>query len=160
MRELPLFGGNGRAPRRTTGQPPWRLLTDWTTAAGLDGSGLLALVAGGRAAEGIHLATLGYETIVIHPDDAAAEAAEQAAHVHHVAADPADLPAEWILRFDLVLAVDVAPPVEVLAAQGILVALTAAAVETPDGLVEVDHEWGADPDESGTERHRTVLARL
>ncbi|MGA8851743.1 MAG: hypothetical protein WB508_08490, partial [Aeromicrobium sp.] len=63
---------------------PRRLLTDWTTSAGVDGTGLLALVLGGATPEGIHLATLGYETFVLHVDDSAADAAQQAAHVHHV----------------------------------------------------------------------------
>ena len=134
---------------------PRRLLTDWTTSAGLDGAGLLALVLGGATAEGIHLATLGYETFVLHADEAAAESAEQAAHVHHVAGDPSALPEQWDRRFDLVVAIDAEPAVDQVAAAGLLFVVSASPIPVPDGLAEVLREGVEAPD-----RQRVVLARL
>ena len=43
-------------PSRSRPTAPRRVLTDWTTSAGVDGTGLLALVLGGATAEAIHLA--------------------------------------------------------------------------------------------------------
>lgn len=139
---------------------PRRLLTDWTTNAGVDGTGLLALVLGGATAEGIHLATLGYETFVLHPDDAAAGSAEQAAHVHPVVADPAALPGEWTGRFDLVVAIDTAPAVDQVAPSGLLFTTSADPLDAPEGVVEVLGETVEDPAEPGRTIHRAVWARL
>lgn len=76
---------------------PRRILTDWTSSSGLAGDGLLALVAGSEVtAEGIHLATLGYEVFVLGSGD-------DLAHVYHVESEPAQLPAEWNERFGLVV---------------------------------------------------------
>jgi len=129
------------------------VLTDWTTTAGVDGTGLLALVTGGATAEGIHLATLGYEVFVLHPDQAAADAAEDAAHVHPVAAAPAALPDEWSERFDLVVALDGDLPSDVVAPQGIALVVAAEPTEV-DGFTRVVAEQTPD---GGV---RTVLARL
>lgn len=139
---------------------PRRLLTDWTTNAGVDGTGLLALVLGGATAEGIHLATLGYETFVLHADDAAVEAATQAAHVHHVVADPAALPEQWYQRFDLVVAIDVAPAVDQVAPAGLVFVTSPDSIAVSDGLSEVLHESAEDPDQPGAVVERIVLVRL
>ncbi len=139
---------------------PRRLLTDWTTSAGLDGTGLLALVLGGSTAEGIHLATLGYETFVLHTTDEAAESAEQAAHVHHVVADPAALPGEWSGRFDLVIALDAPPAPDQVAPAGILFISSTDPVGVPTDFAEVISEHVEDPEQPGVERWRSVLARL
>lgn len=147
-------------PDRTKRLAPRRLLTDWTTSAGVDGTGLLALVLGGATAEGIHLATLGYEVFVLHPDDADVEAAEQAAHVHHVAADPAALPEQWRRRFDLVVAIDTAPAVEQVAEAGLLIMVSAGPIDVPDGLERVQRDEVEDPARPGAGLERVVLARL
>ena len=132
------------------------MLTDWTTVAGLDGTGLLALVTAGATAEGIHLATLGYEVFVAHSSPEDAEVAEIAAHVHHVAVDLTDLPAEWAGRFALVAAMDGVVPAQAVAPQGLVVAIADEAVEH-DGLTQVV----AEPvDDDGSPRVRTVMAAL
>lgn len=147
---------------RPSGRPrePRRLLTDWTTSAGVDGAGLLALVLGGATAEGIHLATLGYEAFVLHADETSAEAAEQAAHVHHVVADPADLPEEWHRRFDLVVALDHQPAVDQVAPAGLLLVVSAAPIPVPEGLEEVLREEIENPADPEAVYERAVLARL
>lgn len=132
---------------------PRRALTDWTTVAGLDGAGLLALVTGGATAEGIHLATLGYEVFVLHVDDVAAAEAEAPPHVHHVTARADELPAEWTDRFDLVVALDGAVVTSVLAPQGLLLVVADGPVELP-GLTSLI----AEPIDDG--QVRSVLARL
>lgn len=140
----------------TEGAAPRRVLTDWTTVAGLDGTGLLALVTAGASPEGIHLATLGYEVFVLHADQADADAAESAAHVHHVAAEVTALPAEWEGRFALVVALDAVVPDQVVAAQGLVVALADGPLDHP-GLTRVVAE---EVEDGGTVKVRTVLARL
>lgn len=147
-------------PDRTKRLAPRRLLTDWTTSAGVDGTGLLALVLGGATAEGIHLATLGYEVFVLHADDATAEIAESAAHVHHVAADAGGLPEQWHRRFDLVVAIDAAPTVDQVAPAGLLFVVSADAITLPDGLQEVLREEVENPAQPGVPSVRVVLARL
>jgi D-arabinose 1-dehydrogenase-like Zn-dependent alcohol dehydrogenase len=137
---------------------PRRLLTDWTTSAGLDGAGLLALVLGGATAEGIHLATLGYEVFVLHADEAAAEAAQQTAHVHHVAADHTGLPDQWRRRFDLVVAIDVPPAVEQVADAGLLLVVGPTVPPAPRGLEEVLREAAVGAGDDA--RVRAVWARL
>lgn len=138
---------------------PRRLLTDWTTSAGLDGTGLLALVLDGATPEGIHLATLGYEVFVLHADDAAAGAAEQAAHVHHVASDSSALPAEWSGRFDLVVAIDAVLPVDQLAPAGVLFVASTGSIEAPGDLIEVLRQRFDDPERPGVQIERAVLMR-
>ncbi len=147
-------------PSRSRPTAPRRVLTDWTTSAGVDGTGLLALVLGGATAEGIHLATLGYEVFVLHADDASAAAAETAGHVHHVATDPAGLPEPWHRRFDLVVAIDVPPTPDQVGPAGLLVAVSDAPLPTADGLDEVVHDRVEDPDRPGVELHRAVHVRL
>ncbi len=144
-------------PDRTRRQSPRRLLTDWTTSAGVDGTGLLALVLGGATAEGIHLATLGYEVFVLHADDVSAEGAEQAVHVHHVAADPAALPEPWHRRFDLVVAIDTAPAVDQVAAAGLLFVVSAVPIDVPEGFQRVLRD---EVEDAGRQGERSVLARL
>lgn len=139
---------------------PRRLLTDWTTSAGVDGNGLLALVLGGATAEGIHLATLGYEVFVLHADDASAEAAQRAAHVHHVVADAAALPGEWDRRFDLVVAIQAEPAVEQVAPAGLAFVISSNPAEAPVGLAEVLRDQVEDPDRPDHPFHRSVFARL
>jgi len=141
---------------KRAGGAPSRVLTDWTTVAGLDGAGLLALVTAGATAEGIHLATLGYEVFVLHVDAADAEAAEEAAHVHHVGVDVAALPVEWNQRFALIVALDGVVPVGALAPQGLVVAIADTAIEV-SGLTQVRAE---EVDDDGAMRVRTVLADL
>lgn len=137
---------------------PRRLLTDWTTTAGVAGDGLLALVAGdGVTAEGIHLATLGYEVFVLGPGD-------DLTHVHHVDVPADDLPEVWRDRFALVVTFDASPAAAlapVLADGGLLVVL-AGTDERLDlaGLVEVTRESGPDPDEPDVDRVRVVAARV
>jgi len=135
---------------------PRRALTDWTTTAGADGAGLLALVTGGATAEGIHLATLGYEVFVLHDNQVSADAAEQASHVHPVVASPAALPQEWAQRFDLVVALDGDLPVEAIAPQGLAVVFDDHAAEV-DELTTVVAEQVDDGQSRGV---RTILARL
>ena len=131
------------------------MLTDWTTVAGVDGSGLLALVTGAATAEGIHLATLGYEVFVTHPDATSVDDAEAPSHVHHVVA-PDVLPEAWPGRFDLVVALDGAPPVAAVAPQGLVLVVADEATEL-DGLRVLATE---EVRELGEVRTRTVLARL
>lgn len=126
-------------PRNPSGVAPQRRLTDWTTTAGVDGSGLLALVTGGAAPEAIHLATLGYEAFVLHADQSSADAAEQATHVHHVVADPESLPAEWSDRFGLVVSMDGQVPGGVVAPQGLVVTFSSGDLDLP-GLTHVAAE--------------------
>ncbi|MGJ9421607.1 hypothetical protein [Aeromicrobium sp. CF3.5] len=147
-------------PDRIKRQSPRRLLTDWTTSAGVDGTGLLALVLEGATAEGIHLATLGYEVFVLHADDVSAGAAEQAVHVHHVAGDPAALPEPWRRRFDLVVAIDAAPAVEQVAPAGLLFVVSADSIDVPEGLERVLRDEVEDPGQPGAVLERSVLARL
>jgi len=132
---------------------PRRVLTDWTTMAGVDGTGLLALVTGGATAEGIHLATLGYEVFVLHTDQEAADAAEQAAHVHPVVASPVALPDEWTERFDLVVALDGDLPSTAVAPQGVAFVVADEPVHL-EGFTRVIDERVAD---GGV---RTVLVSL
>lgn len=132
---------------------PHRRLTDWTTTAGLDGSGLLALVTSGATAEGIHLATLGYEVFVLHGSQASADAADTAAHVHAVVADPVALPPEWTDRFDLVVAEHGHVPAGVVAPQGLLVVFS-------DGPVEVDGLTHVTTDQLEDGGRRSVWVRL
>ena len=81
---------------------PRRLLTDWTTEAGIAGEGLLALVAGDDAVpEAVHLATLGYEVFVL---DAVTPDADTPPRVHVVDVAPAEVPTPWHDRFALVVA--------------------------------------------------------
>lgn len=152
----------GGAPLRGPKAPPRRLLTDWTTTAGVSGDGLLALVAAQDAmAEAIHLATLGYEVFVLDavtPDDAT----PPPVHVVDVAASA--LPGEWHGRFALVVA-DVASSaaaVPCVAEAGLLVVLGDAPVppDVAPGLVEVLVEVGPDPESPAVERFRSVHARL
>lgn len=149
-------------PVRGPKAPPRRLLTDWTTTAGVAGHGLTALVAAHDAvADAIHLATLGYEVFVLDgttPDDAT----PPPVHVVDVAA--ADLPEAWRGRFALVVAdaATSATVVTCVADAGLLVVLGDAPV--PDGLapglVEVAVDVGPDPDAPVVERFRAVHARL
>lgn len=145
------------SPRRP-GDQPRRLLTDWTTTAGVAGDGLLALVAGDMVTpEGIHLATLGYEVFVLGSGD-------DLARVHHVDVAAEALPAEWKGRFALVVTFDpstTAALAGTVAEGGLLVAMGAVGRE-PDlsGLSEVLREQGPDPDEPTTDRFRLVAARL
>ncbi len=149
-------------PRRGPKAAPRRLLTDWTTTAGVSGDGLVALVAADDAvAEAIHLATLGYEVFVLDlltPDAATPE------RVHVVPIGASDVPVEWHDRFALVVADADASAVVVpcVAPAGLLVVLGDAPV--PDGLapglVEVLVEVGPDPDAPTLERFRSVHARL
>lgn len=131
---------------------PRRALTDWTTVAGLDGTGLLALVTDGADAEAIHLATLGYEVFVLH---GASPDAERPAHVHHVVADVGDLPTEWRRRFGLVVTLGATPPVDVVADHGLLVSLSEAPIEDPHDFTRVAREsTGHEPST------RTVWVRM
>ena len=137
---------------------PRRLLTDWTTTAGVAGDGLLALVAGDAVtAEGIHLATLGYEVFVLGSGD-------DLTHVHHVDLPAADLPEQWRDRFALVVTFDAAaaPALAPVLADGGLLVVVAGADDSVDlaGLVEVARESGADPDEPDADRVRIVAARV
>lgn len=138
---------------RTGAGAPRRVLTDWTTMAGVDGTGLLALVTGGATAEGIHLATLGYEVFVLHSDQAGVDAAESAAHVHPVVASTAALPDQWSERFDLVVALDGDLPADAVAPQGIALVVATAAVEVI-GFTRVVTEQVSDGES------RTVLVKL
>lgn len=149
-------------PVRGPKASPRRLLTDWTTTAGVSGDGLLALVAAVDAvAEAIHLATLGYEVFVLDrvtPDDATPP------RVHVVDVAPSQVPPEWDARFALVVA-DVeasAAVVSCVAEAGLLVVLgdAPAPPDLAPGLVEVLVESGPDPDSPGVERFRSVHARL
>ncbi|MEH3033854.1 MAG: hypothetical protein PGN07_07385 [Aeromicrobium erythreum] len=137
---------------------PRRLLTDWTTTAGVAGDGLLALVVGpGTTAEGVHLATLGYEVFVL-------DAGDDLTHVHHVDVAPRDVPDAWYDRFALVVSFggdDLPALVPVLAEGGLLVVLgDAGAPLDLSGLVEVTREQGPDPDEPAVERVRVVAVRV
>ncbi|MCX6408761.1 MAG: hypothetical protein NTV28_17765 [Propionibacteriales bacterium] len=141
---------------------PRRLLTDWTTPAGVAGDGLAALVAAADSvADAIHLATLGYEVFVLDPVTPDA-AAPPPVHVVDLAAG--DLPDAWHGRFALVVA-DAATSAQVVpcvAEAGLLVVVDDAPVP-PDlapGLVEVVVEVGPDPDAPSVERFRAVHARL
>lgn len=142
--------------------PPRRLLTDWTTTAGVAGDGLAALVAADDAvADAIHLATLGYEVFVLDgttPDDAAPP------RVHVVDVAAADLPDAWHRRFALVVADAAAsvPAAACVADAGLLVVIGDAPVpaDVAPGLVEVTVEVGPDPDAPAVERFRAVHARL
>jgi hypothetical protein len=152
----------GGVPVRGPKAPPRRLLTDWTTTAGVAGDGLAALVAAHDAvAEAIHLATLGYEVFVLDgttPD----AAAPPPVHVVDVAA--AALPDAWHGRFALVVADPASAPsvVPCVADAGLLVVLGDAPVPAglAPGLVEVTVEVGPDPDAPAVERFRAVHARL
>jgi len=124
--------------------------------AGLDGTGLLALVTAGATAEGIHLATLGYEVFVLHASQGDADIAEAAMHVHHVAAEATALPAAWEGRFALVVALDGAVPEHVVAPQGLVMALADGPLDQT-GLTRVVAE---EVQEGASVRVRTVLARL
>lgn len=158
---------------RGPGGSPRRLLTDWTTEAGIAGEGLLALVAGDDAVpEAVHLATLGYEVFVL---DAVTSDADTPPRVHVVDVAPADVPGEWHGRFALVVA-DVADAgalpgalASCVAPAGLLLVLGHAPVPSPlvdaevAGLAEVRTEVGPDPDargDEGADRFRVVLARL
>lgn len=152
----------GGAPLRGPKAPPRRLLTDWTTTAGVAGDGLAALVTAADAvAEAIHLATLGYEVFVLDtvtPDDAT----PPRVHVVPIAAD--EVPEVWHDRFALVVA-DVASSAVVVpcvAEAGLLVVIGEAPVpsDLAPGLVEVRVEVGPDPDSPVVERFRAVHARL
>ncbi|WP_375000267.1 hypothetical protein [Aeromicrobium sp. CTD01-1L150] len=143
---------------------PRRLLTDWTTTAGLAGDGLLALVAGDEVTpEGIHLATLGYEVFVLGPH---VEAAQDLARVHHVAVDVAAeaLPQQWQSRFALAVTFDPALTPQLagtLAVGGLLVAVGEAGADVDlSTLTEVLHEQGPDPDSPQAERFRLVAAHV
>ena len=145
------------SPRRPSDQPR-RLLTDWTTTAGVAGDGLLALVAGdGVTPEGIHLATLGYEVFVLGAGD-------DLARVHHVDVAADALPEQWRARFALVVTFDptlVPPLASTVADGGLVVALGDVGQDVQlAGLAEVLHEQGPDPDEESVERFRLVAARL
>ena len=140
-----------------------RLLTDWTTTAGLDGAGLLALVVGDAVLpDALHLATLGYEVFAVTD----AGGAEAPGRVHVVDVAPADVPEVWQGRFGLVvvladLGADALTAVNAcLGVGGVLVVIGAG--ETPDvpGLEPVVVDRGADPQDPRTERFRAVWARL
>lgn len=142
--------------------PPRRLLTDWTTTAGVAGDGLAALVAAHDAvAEAIHLATLGYEVFVLD-GTTSDDATPPPVHVVDVAA--ADLPEAWHGRFALVVADPASSRAVVpcVAEAGLLVVLGDAPVpgDVAPGLVEVAVEVGPDPDAPAVERFRAVHARL
>lgn len=157
-----MSGAERRVPRRGAKAAPRRLLTDWTTTAGVSGDGLLALVTADDAvAEAIHLATLGYEVFVLDattPDDATP------APVHVVPVAAAQVPAQWHDRFALVVA-DPATSRDVVACvapAGLLVVIgdAPAPADPAPGLVEVLVESGPDPDAPTVERFRSVHARL
>lgn len=144
--------------QRRPGDPPRRLLTDWTTSAGVAGDGLLALVAGdGVTPEGIHLATLGYEVFVLGVGD-------DLSRVHHVDVPATELPPPWRERFALVVTFDpdqAAALVPTLADGGLLVVIGAAGHEVDlPGLAEVSRESGPDPQEPDATRYRLVAARV
>ena len=144
--------------QRRPGDPPRRLLTDWTTSAGVAGDGLLALVAGDDVTpEGIHLATLGYEVFVLGVGD-------DLSRVHHVDVAAIDLPQPWHERFALVVTFDpdqAAALVPALADGGLLVVIGADGhdVDLP-GLAEVAREVGPDPNDPVATRYRLVAARV
>lgn len=140
---------------------PRRLLTDWTTSAGLAGEGLTALLAGegDLGPEAYHLVTLGYEVFVLGTG-------EDQKHVHHVDVDANELPEVWHGRFALVVTfdVDAVHPLAVCLAEGGLL-VTIGEADTWPGLegtelVEVVVEQGSDPEEPMTQRFRAVAARL
>lgn len=157
-----MSGPDGGVPVRGPKASPRRLLTDWTTTAGVAGDGLAALVAADDAvADAIHLATLGYEVFVLDtvtPDTATPP------RVHVVPIAAAEVPQAWYDRFALVVA-DVASSAVVVpcvAEAGLLVVLGDAPVpaDLAPGLVEVAVESGPDPDAPVVERFRAVHARL
>lgn len=139
------------------------MLTDWTASSGVAGEGLAALLVGldDLGPEAYHLATLGYEVLVLGPG-------EDQAHVHHVDVAPADLPEAWHTRFALVVTFDVEAVPHLspcLADGGLLVTVgDADAWPGPDalgpGLTEVVVEQGPDPEDPMTQRFRAVVARL
>lgn len=143
---------------------PRRLLTDWTTEAGVAGDGLAALVVGPDAVpEAVHLATLGYEVLVL---DGAVPDTETPSRVHVVGLPVADVPAAWSRRFALVLVTavhEVAAVVDCVAEAGLLVVLGDAAQAADvdaSPLVEVRVDRGPDPDAPAVDRFRAVHARL
>ncbi|GAA2076543.1 hypothetical protein GCM10009821_14800 [Aeromicrobium halocynthiae] len=143
---------------RRPGDAPRRLLTDWTTSAGVAGDGLLALVAGeGVTPEGIHLATLGYEVFVL-------AAGDDLSRVHHVDVPASELPAPWHERFALVVTFDPEPAAALAAALADGGLMVVIGVEGHDvalpGLAEVTREVGPDPNDPAVTRYRLVMARV
>lgn len=152
----------GRAPRGPQ-DAPRRLLTDWTTTAGLGGDGLAALVVGDDAVpEAVHLATLGYATFLV---GSATPDTDLPSTVHAVDVEPRAVPSAWHDRFALVVAGphDLPAWTACLAPAGLLVVLgdEGAVPETPPaGLTEVTRESGPDPAAPTRIRVRAVHARL